>query len=224
MSETTPTKKKRLSLLGRIKSTRKLKSGRGDAESTGSGPSTPERTARATPSFESNRASSVIDLSPSLANSYDVISVPKISAIHIAPEALWDHAYDRLKSDQPELILSYEKILSTWLDGAEGSNNDHVKNLISQSREQRQAQLDRIFQGALGNIEKISNAKGNVRVAIIVILSLEEVISSGSYSGTVPTVIWSGLCVALEVSVTVNFPLFFKPLHLLVLKPINSLE
>lgn len=200
MAETTPTKKKRLSLLNRIRSTRKSK-GRGDADSIASGPSTPERGARAKLSFESNnRASSIIDLSPSLANSYAVIAKPKVSAIDIPLDQFWDHAYDRLKSDKPELVDHYEKILSLRLGNPQEASENHAKNIISSNRDERQLQLDRLLQNVLGQIEKHSSPKGNIRAALSITLSLKSAIDSGADPVTVPPVIWSALCVALEVS------------------------
>ncbi|KAJ6155319.1 WD40 repeat-like protein [Penicillium chermesinum] len=178
MADTTP-KKKRMSLLNRIRSTRRSK-GRGDTDSIASGPSTPERAARSKLSFKSHPDSSIVDLSPSLANSYDVISVPKVSAINIHPEKLWDHAYDRLRSDQFELVDLYEKLLSPGPG-------------------QRQPQMERLLQDSLNRLADHSTTQGNTLNAIDIVLSLKSAIDSELKPVPIPAVATTGLCVALQL-------------------------
>ncbi|KAJ5223854.1 WD40 repeat-like protein [Penicillium chermesinum] len=197
MADTTP-KKKRMSLLNRIRSTRRSK-GRGDTDSIASGPSTPERAARSKLSFESHPDSSIVDLSPSLANSYDVISVPKVSAINIHPEKLWDHAYDRLRSDQFELVDLYEKLLSVRLDISHDASDYSGRNIISQDRGQRQPQMERLLQDSLNRLADHSTTQGNTLNAIDIVLSLKSAIDSELKPVPIPAVATTGLCVALQL-------------------------
>ncbi|RAL16301.1 WD40 repeat-like protein, partial [Aspergillus homomorphus CBS 101889] len=196
-----PERQRRRDLLNRFRTSGKSRSRTDDDASSVSVSSEPIATGRThtlTHPPVSSPASS-IDLSSSVAQSVKVASDHSIAAIDIPPSQYWDYAYDRLKSDQPELLEHYEQILSVQLGGFPDTGSSSGKDVISQDRDRRRSQMDRLLQGTLSKMEKHAGARGKMGTAINIVLSLKSAIDLSLNSVPIGALIWSGLCFALEL-------------------------
>lgn len=153
-----------------------------------------------------SNATSSFDLKGNNSGGKDGNLPPQIAAIDIAPDQYWDQAYDRLKSREPKLIDHYEKILSLQLAKSYADNhqspNDgepEAQNIIAQNKEQREPQMKHLLDNTLKNIENHSKAKGNLNIAINVVLSSKSAVSTALNSIIPAALAWTGVCLALEV-------------------------
>jgi N-terminal domain of NWD NACHT-NTPase len=116
----------------------------------------------------------------------------------IQPEQLWDQAYDDLKRDEPKLFDFYETILSHDLDSSKGAKG----NIIEQTdRMKRRSQMENLLNTGLDNTAKLAKAEKKIGDAMKIVLSVKEAIGSGLQAVPIAALTWTGICVALEVSV-----------------------
>ena len=120
----------------------------------------------------------------------------KTRAIDIPPELLWDQAYDDLKKDDPALIKSYETILSLEL----GNSRSSSENVIQETRAGRRSQMENLLKVGLERTAKLSKVERGIGRAISVVTSVKSAIGSGLSAVPVAAVVWTSVCVALEVS------------------------
>ena len=124
------------------------------------------------------------------------------------PEQLWNRAYDELKNDHGQLLLGYEKILSQELDGVDWntiSESQLVETMIEEKNPvERKSQMTRLVQAGLEKTETEANVKKGAGEAIQVVLSAKDMI--GSVINDVPqaALAWTGVCLALQVSLLVE--------------------
>ena len=126
------------------------------------------------------------------------------------PEGLWDRAYDDLKADEPKLLELYETILSRELDD---SSKEAKRNVIETDPAKRRSQMDRLLNTGLDKTERLAKVEKNIGVAINIVLSVKEAIGSALQPVPIAALAWTGICVALQVSL----PSEIHPLVLTVL-------
>lgn len=112
---------------------------------------------------------------------------------------LWNEAYEQLKSNNTELVESYEKILSTQLSrGQNGpSESASLENRIDKAYDERWKQMQMIVEAALEKKKQSIEKKqriGNGLAAVSITMSQAV--------RAVPeaAVAWTGVCFTLEVS------------------------
>lgn len=121
------------------------------------------------------------------------------------PEHLWDRAYDDLKVHETVLIQAYEKILSSKLyDRSLEFNGDvYEKNTIAQDDPgARRAQMEQLVTSGLAKITREAKIKESTGVQII--MSAKEMISSAIQTIPQAALAWTGVCVALEVVLSIT--------------------
>ncbi|KAK4915254.1 hypothetical protein LTR66_017100, partial [Elasticomyces elasticus] len=116
----------------------------------------------------------------------ETTQISERKAIDIPPDELWDHAYDGLKTSEPELLEGYEKLLSMEL-------------LPEQTGEGRVTQMDQLLNAGLDRTAKIGEVEGNIGEAIKVVLSVKQAISAGLTTVPIAAAAWTGICVGLEI-------------------------
>lgn len=115
---------------------------------------------------------------------------------------LWDEAYDELKRLDPELVKTYEKILSQDYE-ITPEPEQALENVIEQDdRTRRRSQMDRILRKVLLKTSKPAGVEGKVTDAIDVVLSLKEVIGNSLQPVPIAALAWTGVCIGLQVSKT----------------------
>ncbi|KAJ5106422.1 hypothetical protein N7456_003097 [Penicillium angulare] len=128
---------------------------------------------------------------PTTYNSGRSISPSTIqNPIEISPELLWDEAYDDLKRNDPDLLGSYEKILSVEIQEV---------GAISQSQTERRAQMKDLLQAGFKKTEKLSRVTGKMGDAIDIVLSVKSAIGAGLTAVPIAATVWTSVCVALEI-------------------------
>ncbi len=113
------------------------------------------------------------------------------------PKELWDRAYDDLKADDPKLLELYETILSRELDD---SSIEGKKNVIETDSAKRRSQMDLLLNTGLEKTKKLAHVEKKVGVAINIVLSVKEAIGSALQPIPIAALAWTGVCVALQVS------------------------
>lgn len=116
------------------------------------------------------------------------------------PEQLWDQAYDDLKHDDPKLIQLYETILSSDLDN--GSKRPKGNVIEQKDRTKRRSQMESLLNTGLDKTEKLANVETNIGDAINIVLSIKEAIGSGLQAVPIAALAWTGVCVALQASLS----------------------
>ena len=153
----------------------------------------PNRSALAPPAAPPALTTSRAQASPSAAVEPTPIS---------KPEDLWDRAYDDIKADDPKLLDLYETILSHELSD---SSIEAKGNLIETESAKRRSQMDALLNTGLDKTKKLANVDKNVGVAINIILSVKDAIGSALQPIPIAALAWTGVCVALQVSLPSEF-------------------
>ncbi|KAL2197078.1 hypothetical protein P885DRAFT_68962 [Corynascus similis CBS 632.67] len=122
------------------------------------------------------------------------------------PARLWDRAYDDLKREESELIELYEKILSRQLqDGPGSAVPESQPNAIARDdADARRRQMARLIHAGLDKTEREDKVKEGLGVAVDVVLSARNVISSAVQAVPQAALAWIGMCLALEVATEAN--------------------
>ena len=124
------------------------------------------------------------------------------------PEQLWDKAYDELKKDHGELLLGYETILSQELNGVDWniiSESQLVEAMIEEKNPvERKSQMARLVRAGLEKTETEANVKKRAGEAIQVVLSAKDMIDSVINDVPQAALAWTGVCLALQVSLLVE--------------------
>ncbi|KAL2195940.1 hypothetical protein P885DRAFT_70078 [Corynascus similis CBS 632.67] len=104
------------------------------------------------------------------------------------PMRLWDRAYNDLKQEEAELLDAYEKILSRQLEDGSGSVvPESQKNTIAQDN----SDADKI--------ESEAKVKESFGVAVNVIMSARNILSSAAQAVPQAALAWTGIYIALEM-------------------------
>lgn len=124
---------------------------------------------------------------------------PTLSTLQVQ---LWTEAYDAIKKADPKLIDSYERILSSKLQELElGVDTEKTgDNSISHTGEERWVQMQAIAKYSLKQTEKASAVADKATQALKVITTIKGVVSSALQSVPQAAVVWTGVCLGLEVS------------------------
>jgi NWD NACHT NTPase-like protein len=124
------------------------------------------------------------------------------------PEQLWNRAYDELKNDHGQLLLGYEKILkilSQELDGVDWNTISESQTIIEEKNPvERKSQMTRLIQAGLEKTETEANVKKGAGEAIQVVLSAKDMIGSVIKDVPQAALAWTGVCLALQVSLLVE--------------------
>jgi hypothetical protein len=121
---------------------------------------------------------------------------PKRKAVDIPPDELWHQAYDDLKTEEPELLKGYERLLSTVLP------LDQTSKVIDQSQQNKLSQMNLLLKAGLNKTAKISKVEGKFGEAIDVVRSVSKPVGAGLSAVPAAAAAWAGICVALEVSLS----------------------
>jgi hypothetical protein len=117
------------------------------------------------------------------------------------PVRLWDRAYNDLKREETDLVDVYEKILSRQLqDGPGSAVPESQPNTIAQNNsDTRRKQMTQLTQAGLDKIAREATVKEGLGVAVNVVLSARNIISSAIQAVPQAALAWTGICLALEV-------------------------
>ena len=115
-------------------------------------------------------------------------------------ELLWDQAYENLKSDRPDLVASYEKIISQELGYSDGT-----QNIIIQNRAERRLQMDRLLDIGLEKTAKLAKVEKKLGDAMKIVISVKDSVGSSLQAVPVAAIAWTGICVALQVSLPARY-------------------
>lgn len=118
------------------------------------------------------------------------------------PQRLWDQAYDALKQDEPALVATYEKILSCQLQNGLGSGVPETQtNEIAQDDPNvRRCQMKRLIESGLDKTAREAKAKERIGIVMDGVLVTKNVVSLAIQAMPQASLVWAGVCVALEVS------------------------
>jgi hypothetical protein len=146
-------------------------------------------------------------LPPTASRTQTIPSTAISSAPPSPPEQLWDLAYDNLKADEYTLVKAYEKILSRELD--ENASSSEASELQESGIEQtnpetRRSQMSQLIQAGLKKTERQAKVKQGVGEAMQVVLSAKETIGSAIQSMPQAALAWAGVCLALQVSLSLE--------------------
>jgi hypothetical protein len=120
----------------------------------------------------------------------------------ITPQGLWDEAYDKLKSEQPELMKGYETIMSNMLRSPDDAD-DLGQVTIKTTSDDRRAQLLEVIRSSQKKIEKEGKVKENIGQILSVISSLNSTIQTAIQAAPQAALPWSIVSLSLEVSIDI---------------------
>jgi hypothetical protein len=149
--------------------------------------------------------------------------------IPFEPQLLWDEAYDALSEEKPGLLRAYEIILTRELNDTLGdeqkdTRKDLAKNVIKKDdRETRRSQMKQLIQGGLKRTEKEAKLKQNIGEVTKVITNASNIISSALQACPQAALAWTGVTLAIQVSLPLEKPTDANMTQLLA-NPIKSTE
>lgn len=117
------------------------------------------------------------------------------------PVRLWDRAYNDLKREETELVDAYEKILSRQLQDGPGSVvPESQPNTVAQNNlDERRHQMTQLVHAGLDKTAREATVKEGLVVAVDVVLSARDIISSAIQAVPQAALAWTGICLVLEV-------------------------
>jgi hypothetical protein len=117
------------------------------------------------------------------------------------PVRLWDRAYNDLQREETDLVDAYEKILSRQLqDGPGSAVPESQPNTIAQTNsDARRRQMIQLIHTGLEKTAREATVKEDLGVAVNVVLSARNIISSAIQAVPQAALAWTGICLALEV-------------------------
>jgi hypothetical protein len=117
------------------------------------------------------------------------------------PVQLWDRAYNALKQEETDLMDVYEKILSRQLqDGIGSVVPESQPNTIAQNNsDARRHQMTQLIHAGLDKTAREARVKEGLGVAVDVVLSARNIISSAIQVVPQAALAWTGVCLTLEV-------------------------
>ncbi|KAK4250921.1 NACHT domain-containing protein [Corynascus novoguineensis] len=117
------------------------------------------------------------------------------------PVRLWDRAYNDLKREETDLVDVYEKILSRQLqDGLGSVVPESQPNTIAQNNsDARRHQMTQLIHAGLDKTAREATMKEGLGVAVNVILSVRDIISSAIQAMPQAALAWTGVCLTLEL-------------------------
>jgi hypothetical protein len=100
------------------------------------------------------------------------------------------------------LVAAYEKILSCQLQNGLGSRVPEAQsNEIAQDGpDVRRCQMKRLIESSLDKTAREAKAKEQIGVVMDVVLATKNVVSLAIEAMPQASLVWAGVCVALEVS------------------------
>ena len=148
-----------------------------------------------------SRSAPRLPVAPATDSTDTETSVDADSATASLPVRLWDRAYDDLKREERGLVDAYEKILSRQLQGGPGSAvPESQPNTIAQSNlDARRRQMAQLIHAGLDKTAREAKVKEGLGVAVDVVLSARDIISSAIQAVPQAALAWTGICLALEV-------------------------
>jgi len=153
--------------------------------------------------FHAAISTSARPLLPASGNNFTKIRTPAGAndAPTSLPAQLWDRAYNEVKREETELVNIYEKILSRQLQNGPGlAVPDFQLNIIAQDNpDTRRRQMTQLIYTGLERIEREAKGKEGLVMAIDIVLSAKNMISSAIHATPQAALAWAGICVALEV-------------------------
>ncbi|KAJ5808765.1 hypothetical protein N7474_010034 [Penicillium riverlandense] len=174
----------------------RARSSNNDPTGTGNGANT--SASKSVHSVTTHREGQTSSLSPSSTVVIDsgnqkATQKPKRKAVDIPPDELWHQAYDGLKTEEPELLQGYERLLSTELPLYQ------TDKVIGQSQKNKLSQMNLLLEAGLNKTAKISKIEGKFGEAIDVARSVSEPVGVGLNTVPAAAAAWAGVCVALEI-------------------------
>lgn len=117
------------------------------------------------------------------------------------PVRLWDRAYNDLKREEKDLVDAYEKILSRQLQDGPGSAvpESQLNTIAQNNSDARRNQMAQLIQAGLDKTAREATVKEGLGVAVDVVLSARNIISSAIQAVPQAALAWTGVCLALEV-------------------------
>jgi hypothetical protein len=137
----------------------------------------------------------------------DVTTSADAYRIASPPERLWDRAYDDLKAAETALLHAYEKILSCNLhEGGFGSaiTESQPNAIIQCDPDTRRRQMEQLVHTGLDKTAREAKGKEGLGPTVDIILSAKNTISFAIHAVPQAALAWTGVCIALEVSLSTN--------------------
>lgn len=122
---------------------------------------------------------------------------------------LWNRAYNELKSEEPEIVEAYEKLLSVKLAEIDGLPRDNTKNLISTSPKERCGQMRKVAENELKKTERSTAIQEKVNGVIQTVSPFKQVIDQIVQFVPQAAVPWAGVSLAFEVGLAIIKPLLY---------------
>lgn len=112
---------------------------------------------------------------------------------------LWNEAYEQLKSNNAELVESYEKILSTQLFRSQNGPSEpaSLENRIDKAYDERWKQMQMIVETALEKKKQSIEKKQKIGNGLA---AVSTTMSQAVRAVPEAAVAWTGVCFVLEVS------------------------
>lgn len=117
---------------------------------------------------------------------------------------LWNRAYNKLKSEEPDIVEAYEKLLSVKLAEIDGVPGHETENLILTSPKERCDQMRKVAENELEKTERSTAIQERVNNVIQTVSPFKEVIDQIVQFVPQAAVPWAGVSLAFEVGLSMS--------------------
>ncbi|KAL6823484.1 hypothetical protein V8C40DRAFT_280153 [Trichoderma camerunense] len=115
----------------------------------------------------------------------------------LAPETIWDRAYDALKTEDAALVQAYERILSSRLQNTEVQADVNVIN--QHDKEKRRSQMHQLVKDGLDKISQETKVKSLVGSVLQTVNLAQNIVSEVVKDVPQAAIPWAAICLSLEL-------------------------
>lgn len=114
-------------------------------------------------------------------------------------DELWNRAYEKLKSKEPDIVDAYEKLLSVKIKDIDALPSEETQNRISTRPQKRWDQMRRVAEAGLKKTERSTNFQERVNNVIQTVSPFKQMIDQVVKVVPQAAVPWVGVSLAFEV-------------------------
>ncbi|WYZ35562.1 hypothetical protein EsH8_X_000209 [Colletotrichum jinshuiense] len=112
---------------------------------------------------------------------------------------LWDEAYNKLKSKEPQIVGEYEKFLSAELQNRDSIPVAAAENPIAPVLHERRDHMEQLVKIGLQRTEKGAAMKENISDILQIVSPVKELVKSCVQGAPEAALAWVGVCFVLEI-------------------------
>ncbi|KAL2889225.1 Vegetative incompatibility protein HET-E-1 [Ceratocystis lukuohia] len=126
---------------------------------------------------------------------------PEPVLLHTLQEKIWENAYQRLKSEEPELVKAFERIILSepQLDETSTEPTDRIEGKVTAEPKVTSRQLRKVAERGIERAKKEASLKQGIDSGLQAIQAIMGIMDRALRAAPEAAVIWATVCLGIEV-------------------------